>query len=558
MAAPVAPAVPNAEISTISSTESNPQHNSLETGSAGTSSELVPHVGIRNRLDDYFYKEFIFKGTFTWNTGQLAGQLLWYGRIHPDDSHDLLSYVSKIYNTWCGGLEYNFKIAGTGFHAGSLAVVRLPPNITPGSITSAQGFTVFPYILLDPKNLSVVSKSVMDQRNIMYHYRDDNTLAGFGGFVAVYVYLPLATSSTGATQINVNIAIRAAGDFVVAQPRPLAVGTTSAGSYNMYNNVFPKYMSSIYTKTPIANLLVKANEVSTTNDMYGLCLTSGDEFFSPAAQVNWSPANLSSPISRYMVPQSTVTGNVPTLYAIKGTYPDYVSGTFTGVGGDNIPLKIGSGTSRAPSITQDPSAFKNDGTTGILSSSPANGFIKMYNPSTGSQNLSLSLGVTASQGIVLGLTNLPYPALTKCTVAADTDMTFPSPIVPLQAGEVLVYLVDQLNIYNMCTLEYRKLAKSQALNPLAADQVILFLYSDNAGKKIRYFKLWQQGYLTTSNVTATTTFNLDPVTGGKLEVVGVDYAYNPLPTTTAMLANERRMIRDERLNKRLAELEAQD
>ena len=75
-----------------------------------------------------------------------------------------------MYNAFAGGFQFSLTIAGTGFHAGKLMVVRLPPNIHPTSLRRIQDVGAFPYYIIDPKTLETIVKSAMDQRDVMYHY----------------------------------------------------------------------------------------------------------------------------------------------------------------------------------------------------------------------------------------------------------------------------------------------------------------------------------------------------------------------------------------------------
>lgn len=189
--------------------------------------EAPMHSGEMNGIDPFLMTQFIALTSVVWDTSMSVGQLLWSIPIHPSFIHVYTAHLAKMYNAYAGGFDAGVVIAGTGFHAGKLLVVRLPPNIKPSSITRITDATAFPYYVIDPKTLEVVVKSAMDQRNVMYHYLpyDENNIQSFGGYLAIYVLLPLNTSATGATQISVQIFSRPAQNFLFTQLRPLRSDT---------------------------------------------------------------------------------------------------------------------------------------------------------------------------------------------------------------------------------------------------------------------------------------------------------------------------------------------
>ncbi|AVK59475.1 putative 67.3 kDa coat protein [Nephila clavipes virus 2] len=185
--------------------------------------EAPMHSGEMNGVDPFFYTQWMALVSFVWDTSMSPGQLLWFIPIHPTFVHQWMGHVSKMYNAFAGGFDFAISIAGTGFHAGKLMIVRLPPNIHPETLKTVADVTAFPYFVIDPKTLQVVTKSAMDQRNVMYHYLPYNkdNIQSFGGYIAVYVMLPLNTSSTGATQISLQVLTKPAQDFMFTQLIPI-------------------------------------------------------------------------------------------------------------------------------------------------------------------------------------------------------------------------------------------------------------------------------------------------------------------------------------------------
>lgn len=227
-----APAVPTAQRQTapttvVDSTDSAPHGQSISAiGHEGAGpEEAMLHSGAFNTVDMYLRMQFIALSSFIWNTNQAPGTLLWSSTITPLKNNQFLRHLAKMYNIWVGGFDYNVKICGTGFHAGALAVVRLPPNIRPETVTSPADFTAFEYKIIDPKTLEIVTHHVIDQRRVMYHYLTDTGTDSIGGFVAIYVLDQLNTSSTGSQSIVVQTLSRPSQDFNFFQVRPITGDT---------------------------------------------------------------------------------------------------------------------------------------------------------------------------------------------------------------------------------------------------------------------------------------------------------------------------------------------
>lgn len=254
----------------FSGTDSSPVPlSNIAAAPAPTIPEASPHAGAVNVVDPYFYNQFVGLTQFTWTTGQQPGTLLWSSEITPRKAHVNLQYLSKLYNIWVGGLDYQVKIAGTGFHAGALAVVRLPPNINPQSLVGTNQFTAFDYVVIDPKTLEAMMKSVMDQRQYAYHYlNDDLSLPGsIGGYIAVYVMLRLNTSSSGSNQIDVQVFNKASMDFGLIQIIPTNLDIVQPAPSTLYHTLFEQkeLQFSPYCGTPITDLIISTNTLLTSD-----------------------------------------------------------------------------------------------------------------------------------------------------------------------------------------------------------------------------------------------------------------------------------------------------
>lgn len=174
---------------------------------AGPPQETPMHTGMMNTIDQLFKVQYVPIDTVTWSVTQTAGTLMWKRPIHPKYCHEGINYLMGLYNCWSGGIDFNFKVAGTGFHAGAIAIVRIPPNRRPEDFLTPSSWGLFEYVVIDPKTLEVESLGVSDQRPIMYHYKefDEDNPNTFGGWLAMYTLLSLNTSSTGSQQIQIQV-----------------------------------------------------------------------------------------------------------------------------------------------------------------------------------------------------------------------------------------------------------------------------------------------------------------------------------------------------------------
>nr|QJI53470.1 MAG: hypothetical protein 2 [Riboviria sp.] len=203
-----------------STSDNNPNPSISSIGGPGPSpGEVSQHTGASNTLDITINRQYYPTDSISWTTAQVKGTLLWFVAVHPGFANPIISYLMNIYNCWGGGFDWNFKVAGTGFHAGAVAIVRIPPNRHPSEFTTVSSWGAFEYLVIDPKTLEVVSAHSIDQRPINYHYLpyDASNPASFGGFLAMYVLIPLNTSSSGSQQIAIQVFNRPAPDFQFSQ-----------------------------------------------------------------------------------------------------------------------------------------------------------------------------------------------------------------------------------------------------------------------------------------------------------------------------------------------------
>lgn len=273
-----APAVPTsatqvAPTTKIDSTAEAPHGQSVSSiGNGGPPPAEAPmHTGMYNCIDPYYYTQFLALASFIWSTSQNAGTLLWSTKISPKALHRNIKNISKGYNVYSGGVTFNAKVCGTGFHSGAIIFARLPPNVPPESLKTLQEITMFEYVMIDPKTLEVVSHHVIDQRRMMYHYMNDEGVDSFGGYFAAYVYAPLNTSSTGATNISIQILSRLAPDFMFSQVVPVPDEVTTIGEKTGVDDIAQALslaascnaMATATRKEPITNLFIEPATVTT-------------------------------------------------------------------------------------------------------------------------------------------------------------------------------------------------------------------------------------------------------------------------------------------------------
>jgi len=316
-----APAVPATQSGSVfASTDSTVMPlSAIAAPAAPTLAEASPHAGTLNIIDPYFYSQFVGLTNFTWSTAQSPGTLLWSSAITPQRAHANLQYLAKMYNIWVGGLDYQIKVAGTGFHAGALAVVRLPPNIDPSSISSVSQFTMFEYVVIDPKTLDAMLKTSIDQRPIFYHYNSDDLSLpnSIGGYIAVYVLIELNTSSSGSSQIDVQVFNRASPDFNLLQIVPVTLPESKPIAPIFFETLFGSkgLHLSPYTLDPVEILTIEASSLLSSRQSAELVsLRTNSRLGSPPLPSNISGALYLKAASTSTVNLCDITGNLLTGY----------------------------------------------------------------------------------------------------------------------------------------------------------------------------------------------------------------------------------------------------
>lgn len=214
---------PAAPAETYSSTDEAPHGQTIsKIQTPGPPPQEIPaHTTAFNGLDPMLYQQYMYCDSFTWSTSDTRGKLLWYKPVHPRSIHKVMDRLCTIYNAWGGSMNIQFKVAGTGFHAGALAFVKIPPNFDPKSLAAGFDWTVFPYEVIDVKALECDALQCGDQRQVAYHYTigdpNDPKSWDHGGWIACFVYLGLNTAPSGTQQVQIMITAKPGNDFQFSQ-----------------------------------------------------------------------------------------------------------------------------------------------------------------------------------------------------------------------------------------------------------------------------------------------------------------------------------------------------
>lgn len=255
----------NAPGEQIQSTDSVPPLQSIEPLTPAAP-EDISAVGEFNQLDPWFYNQFRRLTTIQWTTSDESGKLLWWIPITPLALDKNLAYVMRLYLAWLGSFVFNFKIAGTGFHAGLLSIVKTPPTIHPTKLRNPQDYTIMPWDAADPKMLEIGSFIGRDIRPIKYHYTEKQEGAPedywIGGYLALFVDMPLSTSSSGVPRINIAVWSKLAPDFRVSWMVPfnlqdVQTDTVAPNSIEYLTDFGNTYKNSV----PMASNFEAANQL---------------------------------------------------------------------------------------------------------------------------------------------------------------------------------------------------------------------------------------------------------------------------------------------------------
>lgn len=166
-------------------------------------SVAAKYVGQQNNVDQMLYSHPQLLRNVTWSTDQAPGTVIAEFKVDPRSSTNIIRYFAAAYNCWSGSLELAAKICGTGFHAGALMIVKVPPNVDYKN-ADLQQLSLFPNVIMDPKTPQFSGLEMYDQKNVEYHYfTDEQEKQKIGGTVIAIVYATLTLASAGSSSIAV-------------------------------------------------------------------------------------------------------------------------------------------------------------------------------------------------------------------------------------------------------------------------------------------------------------------------------------------------------------------
>ncbi|APG78382.1 hypothetical protein 2 [Hubei myriapoda virus 2] len=343
-----APAVPDAEAAEtgeiISTQTVPPTVPASRVASGPPPSEIVQHTGNANLIDPNILNQNILSSTITWSVNQPQNSVLGTFYVHPS-YHLYLDYLSRIYYTWSGSLQYSVCVLGTGFHAGKIMLVRAPPGYDLDSLSNIEEATGLEWMALDPKSIIPAELGLNDYRGVNFHMtsipadsrvtaaatktfacpeggwgrlkhdpdkvrsavRAGQDVSSFfdtirhGGILQLRVMGELKTSSTGNMQIQILVFVKPGPDFQFSTliPPTVKVGPTPS----QVPAVIASLLSSAVavrrcsaTLSPVRTLLVVSASV-TPNKMwfYGCASSQGDWCHNTRSYVTKDPIITHSP-----------------------------------------------------------------------------------------------------------------------------------------------------------------------------------------------------------------------------------------------------------------------
>lgn len=497
----------------FSSTDSTKLDQPNIAGPHASTAVSLKHAAVHSDDPLYYIKnQNIPLERFTWSTSQLPGTILYTSPITPLRANHIISYLSGIFNCWAGGLDYQMKIAGTGFHAGDLGIARLPPNKDPSQYKTTRELGTFEYTSLDPKTLEAVAKEIADQRPIAYHYMSDDfsNPDNIGGYIVVFVILQLNTSSTGTNQVDVQIFNKAQPDFRMFQIVPPNVGNSPITDVTKWSTLFATPKDHLHTIFPFPiDTLELASSTTTSAAKPGLRNLSGqlfqdDTYSEPSAGTF---ANLG-----YVFYANTATSMIPVLNT---SAQQNKLITISNVGGDF--LKVGGSVAAANNV------FFNASNT-VTGATP--GSFYNYAPNLGA-------AITATYG--------------------STPVTTPT------IGESLVlfsFYSPSFASPKVLTTTFLSHAFATGEFSIAPNEAVLGqLTSRTTGLPIAYIKIYYSGIITTNAQVTAVTLDFSDL---RFEFLAYIQGSQPIPALTFTMLQSLQTIRIEALLARTRQLNLGD
>lgn len=482
--------------------------------------EVQAAAGEEVTIPDYFYKQWRRVATLEWTTNDPIGKMLWSADVSPLTLDPALAWQMSLFHAWGGDFDIMVRAVGTGFHAGQMALVSVPPGIELGDINNPLDYTLYPYEVLDVKKLEPIAFPIRDRRNVKYHYmkRDSGplTISDIGGKVAVFVDTPLTTSATGVQKISIAVWAKCASNFRVA------------------------YVRNPLTHLPKQEAYVPESLMSALNACNYIPLNNG---VAQATQIVVQPVTTVK-LTQYYSNMVDLDGNVVQKYNDGNFVQSYyhrvlsqVAGEFDGAG-YFVPIRTGSGYI-AETVSDDVVFAPNDGT------SPASGKI------LGTRDSDLAI-----------FTDIPMTSKSRGIMlfkSGNTDklkwvFTRNNPTI-LKKGESFV-LFGSRESKGMCTQTQNlgQLFTSHALEGLLPTNYcyLITVKSKLVNLPILHIKFHQAGYMTSNATTAFKQLLLDDI---QFEQSGLIHVLDSFPeggNSSANLAthlflarqNEKQLKRD--------------
>lgn len=464
----------------------------------------------------YLKKQHISLQRFTWSTSQLPGTLLANIPISPLRANEIVAYLSGIFNAWNGGLEYQAKVAGTGFHAGALGIARIPPNIDPTTLKTVSQFTAFEYSVIDPKTLEAVSKHIPDQRPIMYHYMSNNFTDpnNIGGHFVIFVILQLNTSSTGTNQIDVEIFNKLAPDFRFIQVVPPNLASQPSPDVSKWTALFSTPENHLHTIFPFP--------IST--------MTINSSSFTSAAKVGLR--------------------NLAGELFLDDTYTEDIVGGISNLG---FPFYATSATSLIP-VLNSPTQFNKSIT--ITMTTP---FFKTYSSTTANAVLAgtsptLYNASNAVTGAIVGAYYNLLPNLSGNITATYPGV--PTSSAPVSESLITFSMGGSSSTPPMLTTRFLSFAFKTRNYLIAPNEAVLGqVFSKATGLPLAYVKIYYSGIITSNS--QLTAINLD-FNDLNFQFIQYIQASTPIPSLTGVMLQSLQTIRLQALLDRTVQLRLGD
>lgn len=506
----------------FSSTDNNNLRLPSIAGPHAPTIEGVRHANVDSgEIMSYLKKQNRALTRFTWSSSQLPGTILFSTPVTPLRGNENVAYLAKMFNLWVGGMDYETKVAGTGFHAGAIGMVRIPPNIDPYTLKTVQQFTAFEYSLIDPKNLEAVTNCVSDQRTTMYHYmsEDFSEPNNIGGYFVIFVFLQLNTSSTGTNQIDVQVFNKLAPDFRFIQVVPPNLSIIAPTDDEKWTNLFnsPDNHLSPVVVAPINTINFQPNTFSTAAKI-GLVNLAGNYVGNPSYIISQTLNGLN--YLGYLFYANTTTNLIP---------------------------------------VQDSSASYNRSLT--YTGATVHNFVPVSGPTSSlvastSTTVNLHTNSNPVSSVVVGV----YYYLTPSFSSAAGVVGYPSvTALSPQPGESLVTFSTEWQqssaLYTLTTTYFENIFKTGNYRIQSNEAVLLKLSSKSTGADIGYLKLYYGGYFTTNS--RTTILNMD-MADIMCTFVQFMQAATPIPGLSQQMINMQQQFRLQALLARADRLHIHD